>query len=400
MGWLTRLFGVEQRTDIFDPSASYPDIDAQLLTMQRANRDRVVPPTIKEALGVPAVLRAVSLIATTIASLDLRAYDRDRRIIDPAPSVVRRPAKSWRPFDFWRDTALYMATRGESIWLTLSRDFDGFPLDIVPVVPESIKSEWDGLEYQWFREVQGRRIPYNSRDVTHVTLLRDATTGRGMGPLQLCGAALTVAEEADRWASRFFSGGGNPSVYLESEAPLSQDEADAIKLAWLRDPPNMPKVGHGLKPDTLTFNAEQSQLIESRLNNRAEVALMFGISGRLLEYAASGSAITYANVGDLATELLRLTLAPYYLEPLEQAFSDLLPRGTEARFDVDGLQRADPKTRYEIHEKAIKLGVYSLEHAQEIENIDPDDAGEPAAQPQLPPPQQLPVPKLLSAGGN
>lgn len=358
--------------------------------MQRANRDRVIPPTITEALGVPAVLRAVTLISTTIATLDLRAY-RDRGELDPAPSVVRRPARAWRPFDFWRDTAFSMCTRGEAIWLTLARDFDGNPLDIVPVLAETMKSEWDGVDHRWWRMEGGRTIPYNVRDVTHVTVLRDGKTGRGIGPLQLCGAALTVAEESERWASRFFSGGGGPSVYLDSESPLSQDEADAIKLAWLRDPPNMPKVGHGLKPDTLTFNAEQSQMVESRMNTRAEVALMFGISGRLLEYAASGSSITYANVGDLATELIRLTLAPYYLEPLEQAFSDLLPRGTEVRFDVDGLQRADPKTRYEIHEKATKIGVYSVEHASDMENIDPADRGEPAAP--MAAPQQI-KPKL------
>jgi hypothetical protein len=58
------------------------------------------------------------------------------------------------------------------------------------------------------------------------------------------------------------------------------------------------------------------------------------------------------------------------LEPLEQAFSDLLPRGTEVRFDVEGLQRADTKTRYEIHEKAIALGVYDVEHAQEVEGVE------------------------------
>jgi phage portal protein BeeE len=94
---------------------------------------------------------------------------------------------------------------------------------------------------------------------------------------------------------------------------------------------------------------------------RGEVALMFGIPGRLLEYAESGTSVTYANVGDLATELVRLTLAPLYLEQIEQAFSDLLPRGHEVRFDVEGFERADIKTRYEVYEKAIALGVMDPE---------------------------------------
>lgn len=388
MGWMTRLLGLQERADPLDPSAAYPDIDAALLAMQRGGRTSTVPPTIKEALGVPAVLRAVSLITTTVATLDLRAYDREQQLIDPTPSFVRRPARTWRTFDFWRDTVFYLATRGEAIWLTRERGYDGFPLDVLPVVPESIQSEWDGIDHVWYREQQnGKRIPYSSKDVTHITVLRDPVTGRGIGPLQLCGAALTVADEADRWAARFFAGSGIPSIHLDAAAPLSQDEADLVKFGWLRDPPNIPKVSHGLTAKVMTVAPEQSQLVESRMNNRAEVALMFGISGRLLEYAASGSSITYANVGDLATELLRLTLAPYYLEPMEQAFSDLLPRGTEVRFDVDGLQRSDPKTRYLIHEKAINLGIYGPEHAREIEDIGDDHA--PAAAAPLPAPRPI-----------
>jgi HK97 family phage portal protein len=144
-------------------------------------------------------------------------------------------------------------------------------------------------------------------------------------------------------------------------------EATTIKEQWLLDPPNLPKVGYGFTPSTIGWNPEQAQLNGARMFNRGEVALMFGIPGRLLEYAESGTSVTYANVGDLATELVRLCLAPAYLEQVEQAFSDLLPRGHEVRFDVEELQRADVKTRYEVYEKAITLGITTAEDAAKSE---------------------------------
>jgi HK97 family phage portal protein len=309
--------------------------------------------------------------------LQLREY-RDQSEIDPAAPFVRRPTRQWTPGAFTRDTVFYMASRGEAIWLVMERDAADFASSIVPVAPESIKSEWDGLEHRWYSyRSDGTTRTYDSRDVIHIPMLRDPSTGRGLGPMQLCGVALNVAVEADVWASRFFVG-SIPSVYLDSKVPISPDDAAVIKNKWLTDPPNVPKVGYGLEPTLLSLNPEAAQLVSSRINSRADAALMFGIPGRLLEYSESGSSITYANVGDLATELVRLTLAPVYLEQIEQAFSDLLARGHEVRYDVSGLERADAKTRYEIHSTAIETGIYTPQYAAQQEGI---EGGSPAVVP-------------------
>jgi HK97 family phage portal protein len=261
-----------------------------------------------------------------------------------------------------------MARYGEAIWLVRKRDAADFASELLPVAPYSMSSTgWNGETLQWTStDLDGRKTSYDSRDVVQICLLRDPATGRGMGPLQTCGAAVTVSVEADNWARRWFVG-GMPSLYLDSAMPVDELEATTIKEQWLLDPPNLPKVGYGFTPSTIGWNPEQAQLNGARMFNRGEVALMFGIPGRLLEYAESGTSVTYANVGDLATELVRLCLAPAYLEQVEQAFSDLLPRGHEVRFDVEELQRADVKTRYEVYEKAITLGITTAEDAAKSE---------------------------------
>ena len=361
--WLTEP--LEERADL-DISNTYPDIDYQLYQRQNS---RTVPytPTVRDALGVPAIWRAVSLIATTVGSFQLKEYVNQTEV--EASTFVRRPSRTWTPSDLFRDLSAYMASRGEAVALITSRDFNGFASDIRLVAPYLMQSEWDGLDHEWrFTGRDGRQVPVASENVIHITLMRDESTGRGIGPLQRCGVALNVAVEADRWASRFYVG-GVPSVFLDSENPINATEAAAIKEQWLTDPPNVPKVGHGFTPSTLMVNPEVAQLVQSRLHSRGDAAVAFGIPGKLLEYTGTGSSLTYQNVGDLATELVRLTLAPQYLEPIEQHFSDLLPRGHEVRFDVEGFQRADAKTRYEVYAQGIENGIFTAEYAAQQEGI-------------------------------
>lgn len=359
--WLTEP--LEQRTSPeLDASAHYPDIDALLFERQRVRTANASIPTVKEALGLPAIYRAVSLLASAAASLNLIEYIGSAIAIVQS-TVVRRPSSLWTPGAFFRDTVQHMSTYGESIWTVLTRDVAGFASSLLPVAPYSMRSKnWNGQTMDWYSMVNGREVQQDPSNIVHIPLLRDPATGRGMGPLQTCGAAVTVAVEADNWARRWFVG-GQPSLYLDSSMPLDEKEATTVKEQWLADPPNLPKVGYAFTPTRIGFSPDEAQLNSSRMFNRGEVSLMFGIPGRLLEYAESGTSVTYANVGDLATELVRLTLAPLYLEQIEQAFSDLLPRGHEARFDVEGFQRADIKTRYDVYEKAIALGIITAEDA-------------------------------------
>jgi hypothetical protein len=82
---------------------------------------------------------------------------------------------------------------------------------------------------------------------------------------------------------------------------------------------------------------------------------MFGIPAHLLAHSQPGSSLTYQNLDMVAVELVRFGLGVGYLEPIEDELSDLLTRSTTAQFWVDGIQRADSKTRWETYEKAVAV---------------------------------------------
>jgi HK97 family phage portal protein len=122
-----------------------------------------------------------------------------------------------------------------------------------------------------------------------------------------------------------------------------------------------------------SIDPQAAQMVEARNHQDGEAARMFGIPGFLLEYSPEGSSMTYQNVQEVFIQFLRTCLGPNYLEPIEQAMSDLLTRSTVARFNVDGLLRADIKTRYEVYKTGIESGVLSPEQAQQMEGITPGD---------------------------
>jgi phage portal protein BeeE len=150
--------------------------------------------TVAEAMSVPAVFRAVSLISNTTGSLSLEAYRNGGKLSDDdTPAIVKRPNPFTTPQVFWRDGSGYMAQSGEAWWWTAKRDIDGVAMSLIPIDPRQIiVTENPKNLLRPFIDWNGVRMPND--DMTQVTLQRDPRNPlRGWGPLQACGAAVSVA---------------------------------------------------------------------------------------------------------------------------------------------------------------------------------------------------------------
>jgi len=366
-----QLMGLEpHETRSLASDADVPGLTAQLLAVQGVGLKPWLPTRPRDALSNPAVFRGVSLLSNVAGSLSLEAYRLGERMAD-APALVRRPDPFYTPREFVRDTVYSMALWGEFLWHVGARDPDGLVVSLRVTNPVEWVIEWDAR--RWDRTYKWRNTDIDPRDVIHGTFLRDLGAPRGAGPLQLCGAALYVAQAADDWAARFFSSSGAPLVVLEHPDELTEDEATELKSNWMQRIPGEPAVtSGGIKASPFGLNPEAAQLTQSRERAVGDAARMLGIPGDLLEYAAGGSSLTYRNLGAVGDHLVRFTLAPNYLEPIEQHLSDLLTRTTVARFNVEGLLRADIETRYRIYESGVtKSGVLSLDEARAMEGLIP-----------------------------
>jgi HK97 family phage portal protein len=332
------------------------------------------PASVDEALSVPAIFRAVTLISNTVGMLNLETYRNRVLLTDPmeVPRITVRPNPRTRPRDFWRDTAFYLSTRGEAWWWIARRDIDDNPIALFPVPP------WEVIVEENPRDRLTPTIRWASRkmdndDMRQITYL-PGRSGRGMGPLQMCGAAVSVAVEAQHWAANFFSG-SVPSIIGTTADPLSPEEAKDLDEQWAEKPSNLPRwLGSGVTVKDFGFDPSKAQLTDSRRYNDTQAAQMFGIPATLLEANQPGASLVYQNVEGEYNKLIRTCIQPNYLEPTEQEMSDLLTRTHTTRFNTNEVTRADLKTRSDVFKNLREAGV-PLEVAAQIvgfETLDPD----------------------------
>ena len=142
---LARLF-VPQPEDFQTRSISdYPAFADQLAAIRssQAQARPWRPAGVNEALGVPSILSAVSLIAGTVGRLSMEAYQYGSLITDrqQIPRLIVRPNPKTTPRVFFRDTAFHLATRGEAWWWVAKRDVDLAPLSLVEVPPWEVMVE-------------------------------------------------------------------------------------------------------------------------------------------------------------------------------------------------------------------------------------------------------------------
>jgi phage portal protein BeeE len=101
----------------------------------------------------------------------------------------------------------------------------------------------------------------------------------------------------------------------------------------------------------------------------------------MLNAGSGGDSLTYSTTEQMSLDFVKYSLTPW-LRRIELAISgdtDLTSERQFVRFEVDGLLRADAKTRAEIYQLAADpvTGWMSREEIRRLEDLDPEDA--PAA---------------------
>jgi len=364
------------------------------------------PASAREALGVPAIFRAVSLIAGVTGALSLDVYRRGVKIdAEDRPRIVVRPDPLAKPRTFFRNTGWNLATLGESWWWVSKRNPSTLEaLSLLNLDPKEVfveENERDPRfpDVTWRNLTTKRPTPVNMKaasvdDFRHLTFMQLPGELRGVGPLQLCGAAISVAVESQEFAANFYGEGGYASTIIKASGTLGvtedadgQTEADRLRAAWVSGANNVPKViDQGIESvEEHEPDVARVQALLARDYSNGEAARMFGMPGSLLDYSTPGSSLTYQSIEGEFMKWVRAGLWPYFLEEIEQEMSDLLTRSSVARFNIDALERADIKTRYEVYSLGITAGVLTPELAQEKEGIvagDVENAPIPFAAPQ------------------
>lgn len=373
INWLKRMLKpTEQRTITTASTDGWQDI----ISPATAAGVRVTTHT---ALGVPAVLRAVTLLAGAVASLPLKVYRKtdDGRI--PATGhpldrlLQRAPNSLMTPFTF-KELIMNCLLLNGNFYAYIERDQASRPAALWPIDPNRVMVEQDdktgAITYRVSTN-QGQQIltPANMLYVLGLTL--DGI--RGVSPVTLARESIGGAIAELKHGQSFFKNGAAVGGVLQHPGHLGPEAAQTLRESW-RDkysgPDNAGKVAileEGMEFKAVALSNKDSQWLESRQVTVLDIARIFGVPPALLGHLEKAS---YSSQEAQNLEFLTHSLRPW-LTRIEQAIerSLLVDGNIYVEFTTGDLLRTDLKTRYDAYRTALSAGWMSVNEVRRLENL-------------------------------
>lgn len=357
--------------------------------------------------AIPVVTRATSLIVTPLSAAPYRVedistagkwYPSPRWMTDPMlmrpdtrypqahPSVSRLPrAKFWGD---WIRSAIWW---GEGAFLA-AESADGSPLAgslklINPLLLETERDDNGVLVWAIAsdnHDPDGRavfdregRITFGS--ITYrIYVLRNPhseidSEGRSLGVFASSPGTFGLARQMESYASGTFRS-GIPAGYLKVSQPhLSQDAADNLKSAWLRnhggDRRSIAVLNATTEFHALNLSPVDAALAEMKRLNIADVAFAFGLDPITLGAGLNNSA-TYTNIRDAWSNHADFGLSPW-IAAVEDTLSSLFPANQAARVNLDQFANPAPGERYSAYATAISAGILTTNEVRDMEGLPP-----------------------------
>lgn len=304
--------------------------------------------SVQQALAIPAVAASVRSIVTAVSQLDMTVERTIQGVTTPLDSpVVAQPDKNRSRASFFKRTATNLVIHGNAYWW-IKRLSDGSVQEIecLPVGKVQVQYE-KGVKSYLYTDAAGvqRRLTNNTPTVNgqveHIKLGEFEEWDLGVGPLQLNNAALYSIAELRFYTDRFLAESRRPSGIYSFEGDIDPEELAQAKSQIMNnrttgEPDVLPG---GVKYQTVMITPESAQLAEMNKQAVLEVARMFGVPPYKLSAAIDGNSMTYANVSQADMAWVRESLEQY-LTAIEDAMTNVLPRGQVAKFDIDNWLRA------------------------------------------------------------
>jgi len=396
MGWLARIFGRKAAT----PQASYGDAISEEKAIELLSRGIGVPTLSgvlvneQTAMRVSAVYRCVSLIAGTIASLPCEVYRRggnDRSELAPDHAAFwllhDEPNPLMTANTFWKNFLWAACMRGNGYGL-IGRSSLGTPTSISWVSPASISPRLSQDKTRMHYSVHmasGETRVFDQDDVLHYPFIGwDGVEGRS--PLECAREAVGLSFAGQEFNERFFSQGNAADIAMEFLGKVSEEQAKLILDTYEKNRTGLGRmrlpliIEGGGKIHRLDFNAEDSQLLESRSFQVEDICRFFGVPPHMVGHTAKttswGTGIEEQTLG-----FVKFTLRDI-LKGVEQEVNRKILRSGRffCKFNLDALLRADSKGRAEFFKAALggtqAPGFMTVNEVRKLENLAPIDGGD------------------------
>ena len=351
--------------------------------MLAGNNGEQVFVTTETSLAVTTVWACVSLLSESVGVLPIHLYkktDQGREKVNrhPSLSLINNPNSYTTRLAMMQHLMVSVALHGDG-YARIIRNGAGKAVKIQllqPDVPMPALSDDDELFYN----VNGEMV--HCGDMIHIKgLVVDGLQGKS--PIAVHRENLALTMMVQQYGRQFFSKGGNTSGVFEVPGTLS-DEAFKRLQADLAS--NYGGIGNshkpmllegGMKYTRINIPLDDAQFLSTRKFQKSEIASIFRIPPHMvgdLERA------TYSNIEQQSQEFVTYCLMPY-LEKIEDELNNKLLTYNERetyyfRFGLNGLLRADSKSRSEYYKNMYLIGCMNPNEIRELEEMNKYDGGE------------------------
>ena len=321
------------------------------------------------AMRISAAYACVRLVAGAKAGLPLVFFKRNRGarewidshdlwwLLNVEPSPICTAAVFWEYIEWSRQL------RGDG-FAYIDRNRAGEPVELIPLVADDVEIvRYTDRKNRFAYRIKLVKdsITIDQDDVLHFRNFGvDWSTGKSLSTLQH-GAreALKMASAADKHSESFFNRGTTSKVVLSYPNKLSPEQKDIIRDQFMQkyggaENNGVPLVmGEGGSATTISINARDAQLLESRQYQVTDIARAFGVPpfmiGAMEKTTSWGSGISEMSQG-----FLNYTLSPHLIRDEQELVRKLFyKKNIYVEFDRDALLRSDFAKRSQYYRQAI-----------------------------------------------
>ena len=333
------------------------------------------------ALQVADAYACVRALSDAAASLPLHTYrrtDQGRvRTAGRTAELLGRPAPATSTANLVGQTMAHLLLHGNA-YLGKYREAGRIErLSLIP--PDRVRPVMESGELSFQVSTGGGMVVASEADVIHIRAM--GTDGLvGLSPVAQARQILGLNKSLAGHAVSTFENAGRLSGVLK--VPNSgKEQLERLRASWTSGHSGASNAGKvailsgEVEFTPLSMPLTDAQFLEQRKLSSVEVARLFRLPPWVIG-AETGDSLTYANTVQQTDHFVKFSLRPW-LVLIEQAITndrDLCPGGQYVEFLIDGLLRADAKTRAEIYEKALdpETGWMNRDEVRTLENLEPE----------------------------
>ncbi len=331
------------------------------------------------AMSQSVVWAAARLRADLVSLMPIDVYRKSGtagiKVTVPTPDSLTWPSQiaDGHPMDMaeWMySSQMSLDQHGNSVGVIREVDALGLPKRVDLIAAEDVA----------YRIKGGQILKYfingESTDPRHIWHERQYTVAGlpvGLSPIAYAALTLSAGISAQQFAHDWFANGATPSAHIRNgEKILDVRDAERTKARFMVTTANgEPWVtGKDWTYTAIAGKAAESGFIEQMQYTDQDLCRFMGVPGDMVDVAADGGSITYANVTQRNLQLLVMNLGGA-VKRREDALSAWTARPRFVKLNRSAVLAMDDKSRAELIKMRIDARILTPDQGRAIEDLPP-----------------------------